>query len=64
MSHQPLLLQAITAQRQAERIGAAERQRLARAARLAARTRGAHPGSRRRVRRGLLRRSRRRYATT
>jgi hypothetical protein len=67
MSHQPLLSQAIAEQRQAELIGAAERHRLARAARAAARTRGARPGrltGRRRARRGLLRRSRSRYATT
>jgi hypothetical protein len=64
MSHQPPLLQAIAEQRQAELIGAAERHRLARAARLAARTRGARPGRGRRARRALVRRSRSRYVTT
>jgi hypothetical protein len=64
MSHPPLLLQAIAEQRQAELIGAAERYRLTRAARLAARTRGAGPGHGRRARRALVRRSRSRYVTT
>jgi hypothetical protein len=62
MRHQPLLLQAITEQRQAELVGAAERHRLARAAGLAARTR--LPGRRRHPRRGLLGRSPSRYAST
>jgi hypothetical protein len=68
MSQQPLLMQAIAEQRQAELIGAAERHRLTRAARLAARTHGAGPGRLpgrgRGARRALVRRSRSRYATT
>ena len=68
MSHLPPLLQAIAEQRQAELIGAAERYRLVRAARLAARTRGTRPGHLPgrggRARRALVRRSRSRYATT
>jgi hypothetical protein len=58
MSHQPHLAQAIAEQRQAELIAAAARYRLARAARLAADTRGA--GSRRRAAGELIGRLRRR----